>query len=276
MNSSEPTSSPGVRAVIFDISGTVLDYGSRGPVVAFQELFKRHGTPISSEEARRPMGAHKKDHIRAVLADPEVKGRWEKIHGSAPSEKTVESLYEEFVPLQIEVVKRYSEVIPGVPEVVKQLRGRGIKIANTTGFVRAMIVDLIQLAAKGGYSTDVWVCPDDVGGKGRPAPWMAFHAARQLDVYPMSAIVKVGDTPADVAEAQSAGMWSVATVRSGNEVGYSEEELAALDEKTRAAAIASGKAKLASCKPHYMIDSVADLMPIIDLISARIARGERP
>ncbi|MBK7931754.1 MAG: hypothetical protein IPJ98_31015 [Bryobacterales bacterium] len=39
--------SSGVRAVIFDISGTVLDYGSRGPVVAFVELFARHGIAIS-------------------------------------------------------------------------------------------------------------------------------------------------------------------------------------------------------------------------------------
>src|SRR5271154_6977428 len=125
--SSQSTKQPGgVRAVIFDISGTVLDYGSRGPVAAFQELFARHGAPISNEEARSPMGAHKKDHIRAVLSDPAVASRWEKIHAARPSEETVDSLYKEFIPLQAEVVKRHCEVIPGVPEVVKELRARGI------------------------------------------------------------------------------------------------------------------------------------------------------
>jgi phosphonoacetaldehyde hydrolase len=275
MNIHQPSNTPGVRAVIFDISGTVLDYGSRGPVLAFQELFTRHAVPVSAEEARRPMGAHKKDHIRAVLADPAVSLRWEKAHHAPPSEKTVERLYEEFTPLQIEIVKRHCDVIPGVPELARELRARGIKIANTTGFTRAMIVDLIPLAAQGGYSPDVWVCPDDVG-KGRPAPWMAFHAARQLDVYPMSTMVKVGDTPSDIEEAQAAGMWMVAVIRSGNEVGLSQEELAALTEEARSAKISAARARLASFNPHYLIDSVADLMPVIDTISARIARGERP
>jgi phosphonoacetaldehyde hydrolase len=275
MNVHQPNKSPGVQAVIFDISGTVLDYGSRGPVLAFQELFARHGVPVSTDEARRPMGAHKKDHIRAVLADPAVARRWEDTHQNPPSEETVNRLYEEFIPLQIEVVKRHCDVIPGVPEVVQQLRARGIKIANTTGFTRDMIVDLVPLAAQGGYSPDLWVCPDDVG-KGRPAPWMAFHAARQLNVYPMSTIVKVGDTPSDIAEAQAAGMWMVSVIRSGNEVGLSQEELAALPEEARAAKISAARARLTSFGPHYLIDSVADLMPIIEAISTRIMRSERP
>jgi phosphonoacetaldehyde hydrolase len=272
MQSNQPS---GVRAVIFDISGTVLDYGSRGPVEAFREVFGRHGVPITAEEARKPMGAHKKDHIRDVLAEPAVAGRWEKQHKGAPTEKTVEAMYEEFVPVQLEVITKYCDVIPGVPEVVKQLRARGIKIANTTGFIRAMIKDLIPLAAKGGYQADLWVTPDDVG-KGRPAPWMAFYAAKQLDVYPMSAFVKVGDTPADIAEAHSAGMWAVGVVRSGNEVGLSQAELAALSEKDRNARIEHAQKRLQSGNPHYLIDSVADLMPIIDKISERLARGEKP
>ena len=33
MTQSSPNTNGGVRAVIFDVSGTVIDYGSRGPVV---------------------------------------------------------------------------------------------------------------------------------------------------------------------------------------------------------------------------------------------------
>ena len=78
---STPSSTPqGVRAVIFDISGTVLDYGSRGPVAAFVELFARHGVTISNEEARRPMGTHKLDHIWAVLTEPALMIRGKLFH----------------------------------------------------------------------------------------------------------------------------------------------------------------------------------------------------
>lgn len=275
LNPTPPGPLQGVRAVIFDISGTVLDFGSRGPVAAFVELFSRHGVAVSSEEARRPMGTHKLDHIWAMLTDPSVSSRWEAATGRQPTRECLAQLYAEFTPLQTEVLKRYCDVIPGVPRVVKELRERGIKIANTTGFDRAMMANLIPLAAQGGYSPDLWVCPDDVG-KGRPAPWMAFHAARQLEVYPMSTFVKVGDTPVDVAEGHAAGMWVVSVIRSGNGVGLAEADLAALPAPECEALLSRARAKLAACGPHYLIDSAADLLPVVDEISARIVRGERP
>ncbi len=113
---------PGVRVVIFDISGTILDYGSRGPVLALVQLFARHGVTVTQAEARRPMGAHKRDHIGAMLADPSIAERWEKANGAKPSREGLDALYEEFTPLQMEVLKRHCDVIPGVPGVVQELR----------------------------------------------------------------------------------------------------------------------------------------------------------
>jgi phosphonoacetaldehyde hydrolase len=265
----------GVRAVLFDISGTVLDYGSRGPVFAFIELFARHGVTVSFEEARRPMGTHKKDHIWAMMSEPEIGQRWQAKHGSLPTKDDVEALYGEFTIIQMEVLKSHCDVIPGVPETVAELRRRGIRIANTTGFDTGMMVDLIPLAKQGGYESELWVCPNLVS-KGRPAPWMAFYAAEKLGVYPMSTFVKVGDTPADIAEAHAAGMWSVSVIRSGNEVGLSQRELDALSSEEREQRLTAARARLAVLGPHYIVDSVADLIPIIDQISTRIARGEKP
>jgi phosphonoacetaldehyde hydrolase len=264
-----------VRAVIFDLSGTTIDYGSRGPVVAFVELFKRHGVTVSEEEARRPMGTHKKDHIWAMLTDPGISARWEQANGQKPTKELLEQLYPEFTPLQMQVLRRHCDVLPGVPGVVAELRRRGIRIASTTGFDTGMMVDLIKEVAKQGYSPDCFVCPDQVGG-GRPAPWMAFHAARQLGVYPMRTFVKVGDTPNDIAEAYNAGMWAVAVVRTGNEVGLSAQELEVLPEERREALLAAARGRLKALSPHYVIDSVAVLMPVIDEISERLARGDRP
>ncbi len=275
MKKSQNFNNSGVRAVVFDISGTVLDFGSRGPVTAFVELFARHGVTISTEEARRPMGTHKRDHIWTVLSDPSVAALWKAANGTVPTREVLDSLCAEFAPLQIEVLKNHCDLIPGVPRMVNELRERGIKIANTTGFESHMIENLIPRAAKAGYVPDLWVCPDQVG-KGRPAPWMIFHAARELGIYPLSAYVKVGDTPADVAEGHAAGTWVVSVVRSGNEVGLSESQLAALPEMLREAKFQAAQAKLAACGPHYIIDTVADLMPVVDEISRRIAEGETP
>src|SRR5277367_1743705 len=145
----------GVRVVIFDISGTVLDFGSRAPVLAFVELFARHGVEVSELEVRAPMGKHKKDHIEAMLNDPSIAARWCETHGNAPTSADLDRLFEAFLPLQVEIVKHHCDVLPGVPEVVRQLRARGIKIANTTGFDTNMMTDLIPLAAAGGYIPDL-------------------------------------------------------------------------------------------------------------------------
>jgi len=270
-----PTPLPGVRAVFFDISGTTLDFGSRGPVVAFVELFARHGVALSTDEARGPMGLHKRDHIRTLLEHPSVAARWEDHHGFRPGPETVERLFAEFRPLQTEVLKGFCDVIPGVPAVVDELRARGIRIANTTGFDTDMMRDLIPAAEAGGYRSELWVGPDLVG-QGRPAPWMAFYAARQLGIYPLRTVVKVGDTPADVAEAHAAGMWAVSVVACGNEVGLSAQELTALPPEARRAKVSAARSRLAAGGPHYLLDTTADLIPVIDEISARIVRGERP
>jgi len=268
-------SAKGVRAVIFDVSGTVIDFGSRGPVIAFVELFARHGVPVSEAEARRPMGSHKKDHLWAMLTDPAICGRWAKATGKQPTREVLDQLYEEFPAVMKEALKRHSDVIPGVAGVVKELRNRGIRIANSTGFDAPMMDDLKVQAAAGGYSTDLWVTPDLVG-EGRPFPWMAFYAARQLGVFPMSSFVKVGDTTLDVSEGHNAGMWTVSIVRTGNEVGLSEQQLESLPAAERMSLLAAARQRLEAMHPHYIIDAVADLMPVIDEISARIERGERP
>lgn len=265
----------GVKAVIFDVSGTVLDYGSRGPVAAFVELFARHGVAVSEAEARRPMGSHKKDHLWAMLSDPSICGRWAKASGQQPSRELLDKLYEEFPAIMKEVLERHCDVIPGVPDITRQLRSRGIRIANTTGFDAGMMDNLKKYAAEAGYSTELWVTPDLVG-QGRPYPWMAYYAARQLGVFPMSTFVKVGDTPIDVAEGHNAGMWTVSVVRSGSEVGLSEQELKTLSSPERDRLLAAARQRLEATRPHYIIDTVAELMPIIDEVSSRINRGERP
>src|SRR5262249_7289863 len=89
-----------VRAVIFDWAGTTVDYGSMAPVDAFIELFRRHGVTVSAEEARRPMGSYKKDHVRLILDMEPVTRQWQRLHGRSPSPEDVELLYREFIPLQ--------------------------------------------------------------------------------------------------------------------------------------------------------------------------------
>lgn len=63
---------------------------------------------------------------------------------------------------------------------------------------------------------------------------------------------------------------------SGNEAGLTFEEYQQADEATLAAARNKAKQKLGKSKPHYLVDTIADLPNVIEQIEARILRGERP
>ena len=49
-----------IKAVIFDWAGTVIDCGVFAPAGTFVEIFRQEGVPITDEEARGPMGQHKR------------------------------------------------------------------------------------------------------------------------------------------------------------------------------------------------------------------------
>jgi phosphonoacetaldehyde hydrolase len=259
-----------VRAVIFDWAGTTVDYGSRAPVAAFTELFRRRGVPVTEEEARRPMGAHKKEHIRQMLAMESVANRWLHARGAEPSPEDVDSLYGEFIPLQMEVIKLHADVIPETVQTVQTLRECGIKIGSTTGYTREMMAPLLRASAEGGYLPDSVVCADEVPA-GRPAPWMALECAMRLGVYPVFACVKVGDTVADIAEGLNAGMWSVGITKTGNELGLSQAEVDALSGTELANRLATASERLLAAGAHYTIEGLAELPAVIESINQRLA-----
>jgi phosphonoacetaldehyde hydrolase len=264
-----------LRAVIFDWAGTTVDFGSFAPVAACIEVFARFGVEVSAEEARRPMGSHKRAHLAAVAGFPRVAEAWARVHGQIPGEAEVDRLFAAFEPIQIEMVTRHGELIPGTLETQAELRRRGLKIGTTTGYVASMMAPLLAHAEEQGYRPDATVTPDQVPA-GRPGPWMCFRNALLLDVYPMAACVKVGDTVLDVAEGLNAGMWTVGISATGNEVGLKRAELEALLAGDRAGRIAIARHRLEDAGAHLVIDSVASLPRALDRFSRLLADGQRP
>jgi phosphonoacetaldehyde hydrolase len=122
---------------------------------------------------------------------------------------------------------------------------------------------------------DNLVCAGDLA-EGRPGPLMMYRCFADLGVYPPSAVVKVDDTIPGIEEGTAAGTWTIGIAGSGNEVGLSLAEWTALDEPARRKASARAARVLKKAGAHYVIDSVADLMPVLDRIERRLASGELP
>ncbi len=264
-----------LKAVIFDWAGTAVDFGCCAPAGVFVEVFKRHGIDITMPQAREPMGLHKRDHVAAVMAMPAIAAAWRKVHGADPSDSDVEVLYQEAVPLQIECLPDYAEPIPGLLETVDAIRDRGIAIGSTTGYIRDMLDVLVKASARQGYRPDVHVSADEVP-QGRPAPFMCWEAAMRLQAWPAGACVKVGDTVPDIAAGRNAGMWTVAIAATGNEVGLTEAQFNEVPFSERRMLVGRARKRLRAAGADLVIDSVAQLMPCIDDLSRRIARGSRP
>ena len=263
-----------LKAVVLDWAGTTLDYGSFAPTAVFLRLFKSRGVQISPEDARSGMGLMKKDHLRTILARPAVAEAWKIEHGSDPTENDIDDLFEHFVPLQLDVLKDYAEPIPGLQSTLKDLRQRGLKIGSTTGYIRSMMAILAPEAARRGYQPDCIVCPDDVPA-GRPYPWMCYQNAMQLGVFPMTAMLKVGDTLADIEEGLNAGMWTIGVSLTGNLVGLSAAEVEALPQERLDEIRKRAETQLYQAGAHYVIDGIWDLPAVLDKIQARRAQCER-
>lgn len=264
----------GLRAVIFDWAGTTVDHGSRAPARVFVAIFARAGVAITEAEARGPMGLAKRDHITAILALPRVRTAWRDAHGNEPAEADIDRLYADFLPLQREALAAHADVIAGVPAVVAECRRRGLKIGGTTGYARALMDVLEPIALAGEYGPDVSICADDVAA-GRPAPWMLFRAAEQLGVFPMSRIVVVDDTPVGIAAGRNAGAWTVGVSRTGNELGLGPDEVDRLERGDLALRLATARAHLEQAGADFVIESVADVLPILDQINDRLTKGGR-
>jgi phosphonoacetaldehyde hydrolase len=264
-----------IRAVIFDWAGTLVDHGSRAPMGVFVKVFAEHGVTISIAEARKPMGLPKWDHIKALLDDPGIAERWQARHGGKPESRDVDRVYEVFVPMNREIVTDFADPIPGVVETLAALRARGLKIGSTTGYTRDIMERLLPVAAARGVTVDNLVCAGDLTA-GRPGPLMMYKCFVDLGVWPAAAVVKVDDTEAGIAEGLAAGCWTVGVALSGNAAGLSEAELAALGPADRAALRERAGRQLQRSGAHVVIDSVADLLPVLDIFEGRLARGEQP
>lgn len=260
------------RAVILDWAGTTVDYGSRAPTQVFIDIFRQRGIEITAAEARGPMGRAKREHIAALVGLPRIAALWRKRFSREPSDADVQAMYDDFLPLQKRMLANGSAVIPGIPEAIAECRRRGIRIGSTTGYTRELMEVVAPIAARGGYAPDVVICSDDVPD-GRPAPWMNFRAAEALGVYPMSAILIVDDTPVGIEAARNAGGIAVAVTQTGNALGLSEPEVAALAPDDLRNRLEQIEGAFRAAGADFVLKSAAEVLSLLPAFSCR-SRGE--
>jgi phosphonoacetaldehyde hydrolase len=264
-----------LKAVVLDWAGTAVDYGCFGPVVAFREVFRTRFIEPTVEEVRAHMGMDKMEHLKAISAMPRIRKLWAAIYGKDPADADFQEMHRHFEKIRMSTLHRHSELVPGLLETVSSLRGMGMRIGSTTGYNELGAKLMRAEAARHGYWPDCIVNASDVPA-GRPHPWMCFRNAMELGTYPMSAMVKVGDTPLDVLEGLNAGMWTVAVTTSGNEMGLTHEDVQNMNAAQLANRVRSIRKRMEAFGAHFVIGDIRGLVAVIEEINQLLTEGLRP
>jgi phosphonoacetaldehyde hydrolase len=208
------------------------------------------------------MGTAKRDHIAALAALPNVAAAWRNKHGAPFTEADLDRLYAEFIPLQLDVLSDYGDLVPGTVEAAATLRARGVQMAITTGYDTSMMNVVLAAAARQGFLPDAAICASDVAA-GRPAPWMIYRAMEACGVWPPRAVVAVGDTIADVEAAVNAGVVAVGVTATGNMLGLSRAAHDALAPAERAELLAAAAERMRAAGADAVIASIAELPGVL-------------
>jgi beta-phosphoglucomutase family hydrolase len=182
-----------VRAVIFDLDGTLID-SEPNYYLADKELLARHGVAFSESDNQRYIGLGSMAMMRDLV----------RRHGLAV---TPEALAEEKNEIYLGIAEHTTQVFPGMLAFLDRLVGKGLPVAVASGSAPEVIRRL--LAAVGLGSTFAQVVSAEQVPHGKPAPDVFLETARRLGVAPLDCVV-VEDSWPGVEAAHRAFMRCIA------------------------------------------------------------------
>jgi phosphonoacetaldehyde hydrolase len=99
-----------------------------------------------------------------------------------------------------------------------------------------------------------------------PTPWAIFRLMESLNVFPPSAVLRVGTTANEMAVAKNAGAWALGVTDTSCETGLSEAAFAAMAEDERERIREKVRSLFLDEGADAVIDSLAELMDAIEAI----------
>ncbi|MFT7287186.1 MAG: 2-phosphoglycolate phosphatase [Halieaceae bacterium] len=205
-----------LRAVIFDLDGTLIDTADDFVPAVQQLRAENHRPPMDEARIRRSVsnGSRALVHLALDLSE------------EAPA---FESQRQRLLVLYSDLLGHYAQPYPGIRELLAELHARGIAWGIATNKPRIYTLPLLDTLDLRPAAQSV-VCPEDVS-QTKPHPECLQIACRELRCAPSEAIY-VGDHVRDIEAGRRAAMHTVAAA-----YGYieSDDDPAAWGADARAA-----------------------------------------
>ena len=180
----------GIRAVLFDLDGTLVDTApDLGYALNLQR--SRHGLARLPDELIRPQASH---GARGLLGLG---------FGVKPDDAKFAAMREEFLELYAANLCRHSQPFPGVLDLLDGIESRGLKwgvVTNKPARFTEPLMSLLDLAERAACIVSGDTCPQP---KPHPAP---MFAAAELCAAAPAACLYLGDAERDIEAARAAGM----------------------------------------------------------------------
>jgi beta-phosphoglucomutase len=184
---------PDIQGFIFDLDGVLTDTAELH-YRAWQRLADEEGLPFDRQANEVLRGVARRESLLLIVGNRQY------------PEAALQALMDRKNRYYVESIQAITpqDVLPGVVELLDQLRRSGIKIAigsaskNARTVIEKLgIADRVDAIADG-YSVE----------RPKPAPDLFLYAAAQLGLAPAHCVV-VEDAPAGIAAAIAAGMWTI-------------------------------------------------------------------
>jgi HAD superfamily hydrolase (TIGR01509 family) len=193
---------PELRAVIFDVDGTLADTERNGHRLAFNAAFAEHGLDVEWDVAEYGRLLAITGGSRRIAADLRTRGlgNGEADELAARVHRTKTALFTELVASGAVVAR------PGLPELVADLAGAGIRLAVATTGRRSWVEPLVDRLL-GAYPVEVVVTGDDVAEL-KPDPEVYQRALAGLGLAATEALA-VEDSAVGLRAAGGAGLATI-------------------------------------------------------------------
>ena len=188
------------RTYIFDLDGTLLD--------TLQDL----ANSVNYALQQHHMPTHSLDDIRRFVGNG-VRRLMERAIPDGAENPDFEAVFADFRQHYMHHSLDTTRPYDGIPEVIRELKGRGCRLAVVSN---KMMAATQQLVAHFFPEIDVAIGEHEAAGiRKKPAPDTVLEALRQLNVSIENAdhnVVYVGDSDVDILTAQNSGIPSISVL----------------------------------------------------------------